>query len=68
MKPIVSRLSNLILRRPAARSAGGGLEGWRLARPSFAAILLKAMQSIVRKRIANAMLLRMRFKHHVEMM
>jgi hypothetical protein len=58
MKPIGLNSSDLILRSPAARSEVGRLEGWRPARSSPAAILLKAMQSIVRRRTAGAMLLR----------
>jgi hypothetical protein len=60
MKPVVSNSPDLILRSLAERSEAGRLEGWRLARTSPAAILLKAMQGIVRRRIACAMLLGMR--------
>jgi hypothetical protein len=43
MKPIVSRLSDLILRsKPSPEGVGLRLEGWPLALPSFAAILRDA--------------------------
>jgi len=58
--PCEAPRADLILRSLATRSGAGRLEGWRLARPSLRAILLKAMQSIVRRRIAGAMLLRTR--------
>jgi len=67
MKPIGMNSPDLILRSPASRSEAGRLEGWRLVRPSLAAILLKAMQSIVRRRIACATLLRMRSGEDVDM-
>jgi hypothetical protein len=43
MKPIVFRLSDLILRRkPSPAGQRLSLEGWQLARPSLAAILRDA--------------------------
>jgi hypothetical protein len=56
-------LLDLILRSPAKRSEGGRLEGWQLARPSFAAILRDALRSLssgAHSRDPLAMFLRMR--------
>jgi len=68
MKPIVSRFSDLILRSTPS-PVGRWLASRRMAArtTSPAAILLKAMQSIVRRRIAYAMLLRIRLGKDADM-